>query len=363
MKVALLGDIAFFGRFSLPNNPSLYDYFEKVSEKLKSYDLVIGNFETPFITEDHKTFGYKSAYIGSDPANIELLKYLNVDAVNLANNHIFDYGEESYEYTKQLLDQHNIRFFGIDNKQVVLDEAGVRIALGGFCCYSTNPLGIASASQSGINELEYSRAAEFLEENNRRGYVSIFSVHCGQEHVNFPNYDHIEFARKLSGISPFIFYGHHPHVAQGIELVNDSLIAYSLGNFCFDDVYTSKSKLPLVKQTRNNKESFILELEIDDHKLIRHSVIPIFAGEEEMELNAPEIMEKIRVYSEALREDKHSYISKRSSLLETYLTERRKKRDINWYIKRLNFKSIRMILSARRNARLYRKSVSDQINA
>ena len=40
---------------------------------------------------------------------------------------------------------------------------------------------------------------------------------------------------------------HHPHVAQGIEMHKSSLIAYSLGNFCFDDVYTSVSKAPLVK--------------------------------------------------------------------------------------------------------------------
>jgi poly-gamma-glutamate synthesis protein (capsule biosynthesis protein) len=85
-------------------------------------------------------------------------------------------------------------------------------------------------------------------------------------------------ARKLSNVAPFVLYGHHPHVLQGVEEAKDSLFAYSLGNFCFDDVYTNKSSEPLVKMTNNNKESAILSLEYKDSKLIRHEMIPIFDG-------------------------------------------------------------------------------------
>ena len=62
MKIALLGDIGLFGKYTL-NNSDIYDYFREVSNLLKQYDHVIGNLETPFCEENFKTYGSKSAYI------------------------------------------------------------------------------------------------------------------------------------------------------------------------------------------------------------------------------------------------------------------------------------------------------------
>jgi poly-gamma-glutamate synthesis protein (capsule biosynthesis protein) len=358
MKIALLGDIAFFGKFSLENNKNLREYFKNVSEKLKSYDLVIGNLETPFAHENHASFGFKSAYIKSNPENIELLKYLNIGVVNLANNHIYDYGSKSYELTKSLLDEHGIKYFGIENSELVVNTDGNTVALNGYCCYSTNPLGIHSAKNDGINELNIPSATEKLAENTRKGIFTIFSVHCGQEHVNYPNYDHIQLARKLSDIGPYVFYGHHPHVIQGIEKAGNSLLAYSLGNFCFDDVYTSKSRDPLIKQTKNNKESFILEIEIENNELKGHSIVPIFLGEDEMILGGTEISEKLEAYSKMLKTERAEYVAYRDKLLHSYISLRKKKRDLNWYLKRLNLRSVGLIVFARLNSLKYKKSIT-----
>lgn len=361
MKIALLGDIALFGKFSLENNDNLDTYFKVVSEKLETYDLVIGNLETPFVEKGTSSFGYKSAYIKSNPEDIKLLKLLNIDIVNLANNHIYDFGRKSYEQTKTLLDENNIKYFGVENDQLIIERDGNKIALNGYCCYSTNPLGINSSKSNGINELNIPAVESTLIENNENELFSIFSTHCGQEHVNFPNYDHIQMARGLAHKAPLVYYGHHPHVAQGIEKVENSLLAYSLGNFCFDDVYTSKSKDPLIKQTENNKESFILEIEIKDNVLIDYSIVPIYLGEEEMVIGNSDIKEKIKSYSEALMMDEIEYKQMRSDLLFTYISSRKKQRDLNWYLKRLNFRSFRLILFAKINASKYKKSITNHL--
>ena len=154
MKIALLGDIAFFGKFSLTNNENLFNYFEEVSSLLKNYDLVIGNLETPFVT-NQKEYGIKSAFIKSDPINVTILKQLNIDVLNLANNHIYDYGIKSYELTKSILDEHKIKYFGIENKQLLIEKDSAKIAIHGYCCYSTNPLGINNKSRKGVNELNF----------------------------------------------------------------------------------------------------------------------------------------------------------------------------------------------------------------
>lgn len=356
MKIALLGDIAFFGKFSLQNNQDLFNYFKDVAEELKKYDLVIGNLETPFVNS-YKPFGYKSAYIKSEPINVELLKYLNISVVNLSNNHVFDFGSNGFQLTKKILNDNGIKFFGIEDKQLVIESGENKIALNGYCCYSTNPLGINNKNNAGINELNFLKVENTLKENHNQGLYNILSVHCGQEHVNYPNYDHIELARKLADVTPYIFYGHHPHVIQGIEKIKDSLIAYSLGNFCFDDVYTKKSAEPLIKQTENNKKSFILEVIIEHNKLADFNVIPIYLAADKMQIRSNEIIENLNLYSEKLNDDKDAYITFREQLVNNYITSRKSSRNLNWYLKRLNHKYAILMLTSRENKKKYFNSV------
>lgn len=108
-----------------------------------------------------------------------------------------------------------------------------------------------------------------LKANDADGYLNIVAVHVGIEHVNYPSIDHIMAARLLAEECPYVYYGHHPHVIQGIEEYKGSLIAHSLGNFCFDDVYTSATdSKPLVELTENNRTGMILELTIENNKVV-----------------------------------------------------------------------------------------------
>ena len=48
MKIALLGDIAMFGRYCIKNNPKLFAELESVKKYLSQFDIVVGNLEAPF---------------------------------------------------------------------------------------------------------------------------------------------------------------------------------------------------------------------------------------------------------------------------------------------------------------------------
>jgi len=48
VKIALLRDIALFGKYNVNKNPDVYVYFEEVAKLLGKFDYVIGNLETPF---------------------------------------------------------------------------------------------------------------------------------------------------------------------------------------------------------------------------------------------------------------------------------------------------------------------------
>jgi poly-gamma-glutamate synthesis protein (capsule biosynthesis protein) len=355
MKVALLGDIGLFGRYAVENNESIFKYFSKVAKYLGQFDYVVGNLELPFLAEGN-AIGAKSAYLKSSPKNIELLKYLNINVVTLANNHIYDYGKKGLDSTTSLLDSHDIKYFGVNDKDLLLSDA--KIALHGYCCYSTNPYGL----NKGVNKLNVAAVDEKLAQYSQQGYLNIISVHAGLEHVNFPAYHDVMMARQLSNTCPYIYYGHHPHVLQGIEKHNDSLLAYSLGNFCFDDVYTDKSAHPLVKQNENNKTSSIVVLDIVDGKLISHDVVSLYMAEDEMKVGSLDIKSILKNYTDFLQADRTSYVQERNKLLTTYIDGRKSMRDFQWYIKRLNYRSVIILLRAKYNAWLHKRNVLNYLN-
>lgn len=353
MRIALLGDIAFFGRCSVAGNADINKYFEEVAQHLKNFDYVVGNLETPFSVKK-KTNGPKSAYICADPENVELLKKMHVDAVTLANNHMYDYGEEGCNITKQLLKDAGINYFGVNGKDLKIEKDGCKLAFSGFCCYSSNPLNTVPYGQEGVNEFNVAMVKEIMRKNAEEGYINVLAVHAGIEHVNFPSRDTIITARKFANISPYIYYGHHPHVAQGIEEYDGSLIAYSLGNFCFDDVYSSVSKEPLVKISENNRSSFILEIEIENNIIKSYLTTPIYIGTDRIIIGQGATVIDLKNYTKAILDmNEGDYENMRNTLISEYINGRKSLRNLMWVLKRLRPRYIKLIINAKKNAERY----------
>lgn len=362
MRLALLGDIALFGRLSYRNSDDINYYFEDVANLLGTMDYVVGNLETPFSVKK-KTHGAKSAYICSDVENVDILKSLHINAVSLANNHMFDYGKEGYETTKKVLNDSGISWFGAEGKDLNIDIMGNKLAFLGFCCYSTNPLKCVPYGDYGINEYDIPIVESLEVSYSKKGYLPILAIHNGIEHVNYPSIDSINAARHFADIAPCVFYGHHPHVVQGIERRGDSLIAYSLGNFCFDDVYTSVSKEPLISLSENNRSSCILVVTIEKSKIVSYETIPIYIGRDKMTLGQGATPEIITKYTDAIYEmNEDDYQRMRSSKLADYISTRKAKRDLMWYIKRLRLRYLRIIINSRNSKINYKRCVSQHIN-
>lgn len=358
MRIALLGDMALFGRYCISRGPGVFEYFREVADFLGTYDLVVGNLETP-LCDNGRPFGFKSAHIRSNTENVELLKFLNVSLVNLANNHIFDYGKEGYKSTIETLHAAGIQHFGTNNEQLLLCNNENRVAFSGFCCYSTNACGYFDPKLGlGVNVLDIRSAMQILRQNHDQGYLNIASLHCGQEHVHYPNYDHVLMARLFAEEFPYVFYGHHPHVVQGLEVFKDSLIAYSLGNFCFDDVYTPRSEAPLIRQNHANKQGYILELTIEKSQMRSFRVIPISQNDQRLAVgDNEEVLMFLEDYSARLQMKESEYTPLRQRLLDDYLLSRKSMRDLQWYTSRMRLSSLGLILAARRNAKAYDRCV------
>ena len=331
-------------------------------KSLLSGCYVVGNLESPFSCKK-KPWGAKSAYLYSEPENVEILKMIGVNAVTLANNHMFDYGKEGYELTKQILDEAGIEWFGAEGRELKIKKENNRIAFSGWCCYSTNPQGCVSLGEYGINEFDLGVVINCLSENDKEGWLNVTAVHAGIEHVNYPSNDLRKVAKMMAATAPFVFYGHHPHVAQPIEKIGDSVIAYSLGNFIFDDIYSKPTdKEPLIRLTEDNRSSFIMIVTIEKNIIKGYETFPIYIGKDKIHVGRGVTDTVLNDYlhsMNAMSEDEYEEMRRRQR--QEWIAPRRAKRDLGWYIQRLCPRYVQLVITNKFNEQKYKKHVKEQL--
>ena len=277
---------------------------------------------------------------------------------------MFDYGKEGYELTKKLLNEVDISWFGTEGKDLRLEKAGNKIAFSGFCCYSSNPLCCVRNGVYGVNAYNVDTVRNIVRENDVEGYLNIVAVHAGIEHVNYPSRDHIRAARLLAEECPYVYYGHHPHVVQGVEEYKGSLIAHSLGNFCFDDVYAdATASIPLVELTENNRTGMIQELTIENNKVVESKEQIIYIPKDGC-ITLVDKGELLNTYNEKLKhseENSREYEAERLQIINGRLAERKAQRNIRWFLKRLRPRYMRLMFDMRKNKKLYNENVKKYI--
>lgn len=193
-------------------------FLQNVKEIFSSDDLTIANFEgtlTDSEEREDKTFAFKG------PASFtSILTEGSVEAVNTANNHSHDYGEQSFEDTLAALDDAGIVHFGYD-ETAVMDVKGVKVGMVGI--YELNDhLGREQQLKDNIAKVK-ADGAQLI--------VVIF--HWGNETETVPDNNQTTLGRLAIDEGADLVCGHHPHVLQGIETYKGKNIVYSLGNFCF----------------------------------------------------------------------------------------------------------------------------------
>lgn len=195
------------------------DYFlQNVKDIFSTDDLTIANFEGTLTDSDEredKTFAFKA------PASYaSILTGGSVEAVNTANNHSHDYGDQSFNDTLAALDDAGIVHFGYD-ETAVMDVKGIKVGL------------------VGIYELyDHLEREQQLKDNIAKvkadgAQLTVVIFHWGNETETVPDSNQTTLGRIAIDEGADLVCGHHPHVLQGIETYKGRNIVYSLGNFCF----------------------------------------------------------------------------------------------------------------------------------
>ena len=195
------------------------DYFlQNVKDIFSTDDLTIANFEGTLTDSDEredKTFAFKA------PASYaSILTSGSVEAVNTANNHSHDYGEQSFNDTLAALDDAGIVHFGYD-ETAVMDVKGIKVGL----------VGIYELYDHLEREQQLKDNIAKVKADGAQLIVVIF--HWGNETETVPDNNQTTLGRIAIDEGADLVCGHHPHVLQGIETYKGKNIVYSLGNFCF----------------------------------------------------------------------------------------------------------------------------------
>lgn len=227
LTVSVVGDCTLGTDETFDYSTSLNAYFDNYGssyflQNVKSIfsadDLTIANFEGTLTESDareDKTFAFKA------PASFaKILTDGDVEAVNTANNHSHDYGEQGFSDTLSALDAQGIVHFGYD-ETAVMDVKGIKVGL------------------VGIYELkDHLERTQQLKDNIAKvkkegAQLVIVIFHWGNEKEEVPDTNQMTLGRLAIDEGADLVCGHHPHVLQGIETYKGKNIVYSLGNFCF----------------------------------------------------------------------------------------------------------------------------------
>lgn len=203
-----------------------------VRDYLKTHDFVVGNLECPITeyTSPKDGKGFKA-----NPISLEHLSEFNL--LTLANNHIFDCGNEGALETLKIIKENGYHTSGLrknKNKRslFIIEIKNQKI---GF---------IAAAVDSCIkNEnfnmpwIEKAEHAVFLEQVKESAkYVDhlFILIHGGNEMISYPEPSFRVLCKKIIDAGASSVITHHPHVLGGSEIYNGKPIIYSLGDFIFD---------------------------------------------------------------------------------------------------------------------------------
>jgi poly-gamma-glutamate capsule biosynthesis protein CapA/YwtB (metallophosphatase superfamily) len=208
--------------------------FRPTAAYTRNADITYINLEAPLFAGCPVSPASSFTFCG-DPRTVNGLAYMGADVVNLANNHLSNYGAAGITATETLLQQHGMQTSGLGPVAVV-NVRGIKFGFIGF-----NGVGLPidrAALKAGI-----ARARQLAD-------IVVVQFHWGKEYErqpmpdpNVPTPDDpVTIAHLAVDWGADIVIGNHPHWYQGVEVYHGKLITYAHGNFVFDQMWSEQTR-------------------------------------------------------------------------------------------------------------------------
>lgn len=273
VKLKAVGDIipgTNYPDYRIPQNPEAL--FESVKMFMGEVDILFGNFESTLTTHPYSakdvsqgmTFAFRTP-----PEFAAVLQTAGFDVLSVANNHSFDFGDVGFEDTIAHINRTGMKTVGRKDEIIFLEANGHTVAFIGFSYWDAHN-----------SMLNLERAIALVRSAQSQANMVVISVHAGAEGTdamavrNETEYffsenrgNMVQFSHAMVDAGADLILGHGPHVPRAIELYQDKLIAYSLGNFLGYRTLSTVGALG---------KSLILQVELDrEGNFVTGRVIPV----------------------------------------------------------------------------------------
>jgi poly-gamma-glutamate capsule biosynthesis protein CapA/YwtB (metallophosphatase superfamily)/outer membrane protein assembly factor BamB len=210
-------------------------------ELTRDADIAFGNLECPITSGGAGEGGF---VLRCGPEAAGALSDAGFDIVSLANNHADDYGEAGLLDTVGFLQAENIGYVGAGEEAqsglVTIEAQGLRVGFLAFNDIGTEP-DIEAGGTMAIASLQLPAAYEEVQRAAGAVDFLVVSLHWGREYVPMPDELQQEVARGMLEAGASLIVGHHPHVVGPVAFEKEGLVAYSLGNFVFDQPFSEET--------------------------------------------------------------------------------------------------------------------------
>jgi cell wall-associated NlpC family hydrolase len=242
------------------------DLLQNAKDILRDANVTFGNLEGCFLNEGGNPKPCKSGcyFFRMPDRYVNHLLDAGFDVMNIANNHMGDFGAPGRTNTVKVLKEAGLHYAGLEAvcETSIFEMNGVKY---GFCGFAPN------SGTVRITKLEY--AQKLVSELNAACDIVIVSFHGGAEGKSHnrvsrnaesflgENRGNVHaFAHAVIDAGADIVFGHGPHVVRAAELYKDRFIIYSMGNFCTSGDFSISGisgYAPIVKVFTDKEGKFI----------------------------------------------------------------------------------------------------------
>jgi poly-gamma-glutamate synthesis protein (capsule biosynthesis protein) len=223
---------------------------------LKSADIAFGNLEGPVSTGGRKMGSIYSFRFS--PESLEAVADAGFDVLNIANNHIGDWGPDAFADTLDNISLNGLHYTGGGygkadaENPAIIEKNGIKIGFLGFSdvgpawmAAKDNAPGILLASDPDFDRI--------IRSASKQVDILVVSFHSGEEYKKQTDRQ-VKLFHEAIDDGAKIAVGAHPHIIQDTEEYNGGLIAYSLGNFIFDQKFSKETMQGMLLEATVTKD-------------------------------------------------------------------------------------------------------------
>jgi hypothetical protein len=236
-RIAIAGDFLPAGQLSFSAGDGwreaargLASYFDDVNVSLVNLESAIGVESLP-----PRRLSGLGQIVCAPVAAIDYLASIGSQAVGLANNHSYDFGQAGVEHTRSALTRHGMVPLGAgrtlrDASEVFLWHGSGNIRVG-FWAAARASLDLATRKSAGVEPATIARAAQALREIQSRGaQFSIALLHAGCLRTNRPDPAEGDLMDAIAKCGFNIVAASHSHRISGAKRLDSPKASPA---FCF----------------------------------------------------------------------------------------------------------------------------------